>query len=217
MPAFVKEWRKYRRLTQETTAERMGTTGATIARLENSKRRLTVEWLEKFAQCFEIRIQDIFSLPSEQGRRPQGKIIGSRVQILEITRCPDGFQMTGKAIDSVGRPSGLEHCDGAYAVFAPDNSMAPQFAGGCLMFVHPYRCAELGDAAIVKYRSSGGPEIVGIGILECDDGETVALKSHHGSRQTMMKASVVNVGRIMTTNELFADERRSFPDVGLGE
>lgn len=48
-PNYLGAWRKFRRMTQEELAERVGTTKAVISLLESGQRPLSAKWLRKFA------------------------------------------------------------------------------------------------------------------------------------------------------------------------
>jgi transcriptional regulator with XRE-family HTH domain len=50
---FIKEWRKYRRLTQEQLAERAGMTPNNLSQLENHKQRYSAEGLERLAEALQ--------------------------------------------------------------------------------------------------------------------------------------------------------------------
>lgn len=67
-PVFIRERMKYPRITGEVLAERMGTTPATISRLLNGKRKLTLEWMFAFSKALEVPISALFSPPQHDGR-----------------------------------------------------------------------------------------------------------------------------------------------------
>lgn len=67
-PVFIKERMKYPRITGEVLAERMGTTPATISRLINGKRKLTLEWMFAFAKALDVPISALFTPPQHDGR-----------------------------------------------------------------------------------------------------------------------------------------------------
>lgn len=48
-PNYLQAWRKFRRMTQEELAERVGTTKAVISLLESGDRPLSAKWLRKLA------------------------------------------------------------------------------------------------------------------------------------------------------------------------
>lgn len=52
-PHFVREWRKFRRLTQEQLAEQLDTTKANISRIENLHQGYTQDFLEACAEILK--------------------------------------------------------------------------------------------------------------------------------------------------------------------
>ena len=51
----LKAWRKFRGMTQEDLAEKVGTTGAVISNLETSARGLSDKWLRRLAPALGTR------------------------------------------------------------------------------------------------------------------------------------------------------------------
>lgn len=62
LPNRIKYWRKVRGLTQAGLAERLGTTQATIARLEVGDQGLTVEIMQSVAEALEVQPADLLPL-----------------------------------------------------------------------------------------------------------------------------------------------------------
>lgn len=58
---FLREWRKYRQLTQERLAERVGVTPGTISQLENGQISYTQPTLEALAAALSCEPGDILS------------------------------------------------------------------------------------------------------------------------------------------------------------
>lgn len=56
----IKELRTARNLTQAQLAERMGTTDATIQRLETGKRQLTQRWAEQISLVLGVDVAEVF-------------------------------------------------------------------------------------------------------------------------------------------------------------
>lgn len=52
-PNFLREWRQFRKLTQEQLAERVGTNANMIGYLESGERGLSAKWLRKLAPALE--------------------------------------------------------------------------------------------------------------------------------------------------------------------
>lgn len=61
---YLLEWREAKELTQETLANRMGTTKSQISKLENSKQRLNDDWLAKYAHALDIEPGDLLRDPA---------------------------------------------------------------------------------------------------------------------------------------------------------
>lgn len=63
MKNFLREMRKSANLTQEQLAEMVGTTHPTVQRHENSKRKLTHEWITRYANALNCHPSDITDGP----------------------------------------------------------------------------------------------------------------------------------------------------------
>lgn len=74
----IKELRDERGLTQDELGELMGTTGATVQRLETSKRGLSQKWLEAAAKALGVHIYEILEQkpPDWEGIPVIGKVQG---------------------------------------------------------------------------------------------------------------------------------------------
>jgi transcriptional regulator with XRE-family HTH domain len=58
---FLREWRQYRRLTQQQLADRLDTTKGTISRIETGERDYTGGFLEVAADALQCEPADIIS------------------------------------------------------------------------------------------------------------------------------------------------------------
>ncbi|MEM1040870.1 MAG: helix-turn-helix transcriptional regulator [Pseudomonadota bacterium] len=63
---FLREWREHRNLTQEQLADRIGTTKASISRIENLARDPQLGFLEAAAEALNCTPSDILSRDPEQ-------------------------------------------------------------------------------------------------------------------------------------------------------
>lgn len=63
---YFKEWREHRNLTQEQLADRLGTTKATISRMENGKTSYNEGYLEALSEALNSTPQDLISRHPEQ-------------------------------------------------------------------------------------------------------------------------------------------------------
>ena len=69
MKTRIRHFRRLRRLTQAELARRVGTTAATVSRLETSDMTVSTDWLEKFAAAHGIGTADLLESP-RPGRIP---------------------------------------------------------------------------------------------------------------------------------------------------
>jgi len=60
---FFKEWREYRKLSQERLADRLGTTGATVSRMENYQSQYNAGYLQALADALDCEPADLFHPP----------------------------------------------------------------------------------------------------------------------------------------------------------
>lgn len=61
----IKEWRKTRGLTLKQLAERIGTSNQQISHLENGRRRLSLEWMQRLAKALDCLPSDLLVDPSQ--------------------------------------------------------------------------------------------------------------------------------------------------------
>lgn len=69
-PLYIRERMRDPRITGDTLAERMGTTPATVSRLLNGKRKMTLEWLFAFSKALAVPIETLFTPPGERQDQP---------------------------------------------------------------------------------------------------------------------------------------------------
>lgn len=79
-PHFLREWRKYRGMTQDQLADRVGIERSAISKIEAGEKPLMQNRLEKFATALKINIPQIYGAPPtiEDGddKHPQNSIAG---------------------------------------------------------------------------------------------------------------------------------------------
>jgi transcriptional regulator with XRE-family HTH domain len=63
MRTRIRHFRRLRRLTQAELARRVGTTAATVSRLETSDMTVSTDWLEKFAAALGVAATDLLGNP----------------------------------------------------------------------------------------------------------------------------------------------------------
>lgn len=60
---YLREWRLAKGLTQPELAKRTGTVKSEVSRLEKGARRMTVDWMNKFATAMGVSVEDLMTLP----------------------------------------------------------------------------------------------------------------------------------------------------------
>ncbi|MGK9200462.1 helix-turn-helix domain-containing protein [Sinorhizobium meliloti] len=88
---FIKEWRKYRRMTQEEVASAIGGSVSSISQLENGKQGYSQTILEALAEIFQCTPVELLSVnPIEQhqgsSRRPSQNAAVSLISLLDNLR-----------------------------------------------------------------------------------------------------------------------------------
>ena len=66
----IKEWRNERGLSQQALGDLVGTTGQQVGRLESGERRLSLDWIERFASALGCGPHELIgeSFPVEKSR-----------------------------------------------------------------------------------------------------------------------------------------------------
>lgn len=67
---FIAKWREFRGLSQEELADRMGTTGATVSRVESGKTPYSQDFLESAAEALGCAPADLISRDPRDPRGP---------------------------------------------------------------------------------------------------------------------------------------------------
>lgn len=63
---FLREWREAKKVSQELIADAMDTDKSQVSRLEGDMRRVTVDWLEAYAEVLEVDREDLYRPPSKE-------------------------------------------------------------------------------------------------------------------------------------------------------
>ena len=65
MKTRLRHFRTRRGLTQGELARRLGTTAATVSRLETADMTVSTDWLEKFASALDVPVSDLIPRPED--------------------------------------------------------------------------------------------------------------------------------------------------------
>ena len=128
----IGELRKARGLTQEELGAEMlaDLTGSTVAKLENGRQKLTVEYAQDIARVLGVSIVELLGLDDA----------GVRVVALVKDIGPEGWQQAVKDSDqSIAVPGSLRGRD-IFAVAASDDSMNLIVREGGFIVVDPGDC-----------------------------------------------------------------------------
>jgi transcriptional regulator with XRE-family HTH domain len=61
-PTFLREWRKYLKLSQETAADRMGIKQGTLSKIERRELPYNQDFLEKAAEAYGCDVDDLLGV-----------------------------------------------------------------------------------------------------------------------------------------------------------
>lgn len=162
----IREWRRRRDLTLEQLGAVLGTSNQQISRLEKGERRLTVDWLLRFAKALQVEPDDLLD-PADrpQGLRTTGdaearaaavKPVGAgglseRIPVLGAARGGADQEMyLDDPIDWVHRPTMLRDVRGAYAIYVVGESMVPRYRPGTLLFVNPFKPPRWENGVVIQ-------------------------------------------------------------------
>lgn len=73
----IRRFRKEKGLTLAQVADRLGTTPQTVSRLETEVMTLTMDWLQRFADLFEIHPADLLDVPDARNLTHLGSLDAS--------------------------------------------------------------------------------------------------------------------------------------------
>lgn len=114
-----------------------------------------------------------------------------------------GFQMSNDAIDYAPRPPALINTKNLYAIFVNNDSMAPAYESGALVYVSPDRPARAGDYVIVQLKATRGDQEALFKRLKKADDKGLVLEQYNPPKDIKIaQADVVALHRVYTFNEL---------------
>ncbi|MFZ3032597.1 MAG: helix-turn-helix transcriptional regulator [Parvibaculum sp.] len=89
MKTRIRYHRKLRRLTQSDVAKLIGTTAATVSRLETAEMNVSMTWLQRFADAFNVPVSDLIEFTPTPGRIPCIGEIGRSGALFEAEKGQD--------------------------------------------------------------------------------------------------------------------------------
>jgi SOS-response transcriptional repressor LexA len=94
-------------------------------------------------------------------------------------------------------PPQLLGVPGAYALFVPDDQLAPRYRAGEVIYIHPSRPPTAGSFVVVRFRTPKGR--VAIGEVTLFDTKSLGLRVSAG-QETLNLAEIGQIGRIVVTS-----------------
>ena len=76
MKTRLRHFRTHRGLTQGELARRLGTTAATVSRLETADMTVSTDWLEKFAEVLDVPVSELIAAPGAGEAALAGSLSG---------------------------------------------------------------------------------------------------------------------------------------------
>lgn len=70
---FLREWRTYRRLSQDALAEKVGTSKGYLSQIERGERQWTRDWLDKFAFALDVAPETLLTAQPPLGAEDRGR------------------------------------------------------------------------------------------------------------------------------------------------
>jgi SOS-response transcriptional repressor LexA len=183
----IQEWRRARGITLAELARRAGTSAQQMGRLEAGTRRLTTGWMDRIAQGLQIRPADL--LPDYGGgaagadapgiAASRTDTLGRDVPVLGSSRSDLGTTLLrGAPVAYAQRPEPLAGVIDAFAFRAVDDSMAPAYRLGDVVFVHSGIEPQPGhDVVLLGNPREDGVTLARLARLASVDGASLVLDS----------------------------------------
>lgn len=169
---ILKKLRDERRWTLQELANKMGSYPQQISKFELGHRKLTLEWIQRFADVFSVSPNDIVSLPDASKSLPNKKSIrgsGDYAMREDLSFGPDYIPIVGTAsgandtiilnfeqhIGRVLRHPNQANVKNAWSFRVAGESMSPRYNHGELAFVNGGFEPELNSDCLVELNDGG--------------------------------------------------------------
>lgn len=176
MPNRINEWRLRSGLSMQKLAEKAGTSRQQVHKLERGERRLTEDWMRRFADALDCDPADLLSQTSKSNHKVQEQgsdflgptVHGMNVEPINLDKDdqipvyasaqggPDGTVMSYEPIEFVDRPEPLFGVRNAFAMYVVSDSMEPKYSQGALLLIHPGRPVRQNDFVLIVKQSEEG-------------------------------------------------------------
>lgn len=227
---FIKEWRKYRGLTQEQLADMIDMSNSNLSRIESGSVRYTSDSLELIAGALAVGVADLLShspadalksadatnsLRNERNNAQKSTQTGPTIPApstmpkdVPVYGTAQGgpvgaFQMENGVIDYVRRPPGIADAKDVYALYIVGDSMAPRYQEGELVYVSSKRPVRPGDYVIVEFVNGDGEQVAYCKQLVRRNASTLKLAQSNPEQSFDLDMDrVIRIHRVLTMNEL---------------
>ena len=161
----LKAWRESRGLTLEQVGTALNSDKTHMSKLEKGQRKLTTDWLERFARFYRVSVAAMLAPPPAAGTEPVEPSHLTRdtpevpnvgawpvdVPIMGVSVGGNGGDFSinmGEQIGTARRPPSLTRK--VFALFVQGASMSRWREPGGLVFLDPGRPAKPGDRVVVE-------------------------------------------------------------------
>lgn len=219
MPNRLKAIREAKGLTQQALADLVGTTKQQISNLENSRRKLSEDWLRRLSSKLGVTAGAIIGEDASYPQiQPEGVIAAPKpmieswprdVPVLGTSAAGDvgDFMLNGDVIDWARRPPVLRGVNNAFCVYIQGESMVPWRQPGGLVYVHPSRPPRTGDHVVVELHAPDGePKPAFCKLLIRSTPKALILGQYNPKRDDIAipQERVLHLYRVMDWEELLA-------------
>lgn len=171
MANFLKQWRDSRRLTLEQVGAGIGTDKTQVSKLEKGDRKLSTDWLDRFARFYKVQPAALLSPPPAE----ESPAVAQAIELEQIVAAPtailgsgswprdipiwgvtvggnggDFHMNTGDIVDYAKRPPTMSRVGKLFALYVQGSSMARWREQGSLVYLDPVRPARPGERVVVE-------------------------------------------------------------------
>lgn len=213
MRTRIRKIRERQGLTQAQLAAKLGVGWQTVQRAETKGTGLNLEKLGRYAIALGVPLAELLT-DREEGEGPSDRA-ASRPFPADV---PVMGSAAGAAIDDtaliidqeapiawVQRPPGISLARDVYALHVVNNSMAPRYMEGELIYVSRARQARPGDHVIILISNyEGAPQQAYVkNLVRIGDDWVVAAQYNPPANVEYRRNTVAAIHRILTLKELF--------------
>lgn len=207
----IRKLRQEKGYSLQQVAELSGTTKSQIDKLEKGERRLTLEWLERLAKAYDTDVASLIQpQPAKMLMEPgtgygapptaYSQEVSDQLPVLGVIHpLRPGLRFMDTTNGFLPRPSFLLGAPGAFCVHMPDDSMAPKYAAGDVLFVNPGLPVRHNHHVLVVFKDAEAVVRQFLGIAP----QGVALRryDHHEGLTHQATDSVRDIFRIVASLE----------------